>query len=130
MRRGAVNHSLEDALRYVRSEIDLSFTDILVLSCKLHLFKKLNFNAVPNISPGYGTLTHKMFGILERRDHLEDLGVDGRIILEWIIGKFGGSVWIGFIWLGTGISGGLCEHDNEPSGSLKGREFLDWLRGC
>jgi len=22
-----------------------------------------------------------------------------------------------------------CEHDNEPSGSIKGREFLDWLSG-
>jgi hypothetical protein len=22
---------------------------------------------------------------------------------------------------------GFCEHGNEPSGSIKGREFLDWL---
>jgi len=22
---------------------------------------------------------------------------------------------------------GFCEHGNEPSGSLKGGEFLDWL---
>jgi hypothetical protein len=26
-------------------------------------------------------------GKLERRDHLEDLGVDGKIILDWILGK-------------------------------------------
>jgi hypothetical protein len=25
-------------------------------------------------------------------------GVDGRIILEWILGKYGGRMWIGFIW--------------------------------
>jgi hypothetical protein len=22
---------------------------------------------------------------------------------------------------------GSCEHDNEPLGSIKGREFLEWL---
>jgi hypothetical protein len=26
--------------------------------------------------------------------------------------------------------GGLCEHGNEPSGSIKGGEFLDWLSDC
>jgi len=41
------------------------------------------------------------------RVHLEDLGVDGRIILEWILGKFGGRVWTEFIWLWIGTSGGL-----------------------
>jgi hypothetical protein len=30
-------------------------------------------------------------------DHLEDLGIDGKIILEWILGKYGGRVWTGFI---------------------------------
>jgi hypothetical protein len=29
---------------------------------------------------------------LKGRDHLKDLGVDGRIILEWILGKYGGRV--------------------------------------
>jgi hypothetical protein len=35
-------------------------------------------------------------------DHLEDLDVDGRIILEWILEKQGGKVW-----LSTGTSAGL-----------------------
>jgi hypothetical protein len=26
---------------------------------------------------------------LKRRDHLEDIGVDGRIILEWVLEKYG-----------------------------------------
>jgi hypothetical protein len=38
---------------------------------------------------------------------LEDLGVDGKIILEWILEKQGGKVWIGCIWLRIGTSGGL-----------------------
>jgi hypothetical protein len=34
---------------------------------------------------------HTIFwpGNLKVRDHLEDLGVDGRIILEWILWKYG-----------------------------------------
>jgi hypothetical protein len=43
--------------------------------------------------------TYNMLANLKGRDHLEDLGVDGRIILEWILGKQGGKVWAGCIWL-------------------------------
>jgi hypothetical protein len=63
---------------------------------------------------------------LNRRDHSEDRDIGGRkIILEWILRKFGGEVWIVFIWLKTGTLAGCCEHGNETSGSLKGGEFLD-----
>jgi hypothetical protein len=35
------------------------------------------------------------WGNLRERDHLEDLGVDGRIILRWIFRKWGGDMdWI------------------------------------
>jgi hypothetical protein len=44
---------------------------------------------------------------LKGSDHSEDLGVDGKIILEWILGKQGGKLWTGFIWVGIGTSGGL-----------------------
>jgi hypothetical protein len=30
---------------------------------------------------------------------LEDPDVDGKIILERILGKYGGKMWTGFIWL-------------------------------
>jgi len=44
---------------------------------------------------------------LSRRDHSGDPGIDGRIILEWILGKYCGRMRTGCIWLGIPISGGL-----------------------
>jgi hypothetical protein len=49
---------------------------------------------------------------------LGDFGVDGRVILNWLLKQAGGKMWIGFIWLGIGTS-------NEPSGSINCGEFLD-----
>jgi hypothetical protein len=52
---------------------------------------------------------HTVFWLenLKGRDHSEDLGVDGRIILEWILGKYGEKVWDGCIWIRIGTSGEL-----------------------
>jgi hypothetical protein len=36
-------------------------------------------------------------------------------------------MWIGFIWLWTGTVGGFCELGREPSGSIKGGNFLDYF---
>jgi hypothetical protein len=43
---------------------------------------------------------------LKGRDS-EDLGVDGRIILEYTLKKQFGSMRTGFIWLRIGTSGGM-----------------------
>jgi hypothetical protein len=40
-------------------------------------------------------------------EQLEDPGVDGRIILEWILEKRDGGAWTGSIWLRIGTDGGL-----------------------
>jgi hypothetical protein len=65
--------------------------------------------------------------ILKGRDFLEDLGVDGNIILKWILEKQGGMVRTGFIWLRIGTNGGTCEHGNGPKSCIKGVKFLTSL---
>jgi hypothetical protein len=44
---------------------------------------------------------------LKGRNHSEDLGVDERTILKWILWKQGGKLWTGFTCLRMGINGGL-----------------------
>jgi hypothetical protein len=74
--------------------------------------------------------TNFRLGNLRGGDHLEDLGVDGRIILRWIVRKWGEKVWTECIWLRWGPVAGCCEHGNELSGSIKGGKFLDQLSNC
>jgi hypothetical protein len=61
---------------------------------------------------------------LKERDHTEDLGVTEVIILEWILGKYGGKLWTRFMWLSVGTVEGFCEYGNGPSGSIIGEKFL------
>jgi hypothetical protein len=44
---------------------------------------------------------------LKGRDQCEDLGIDGRIILESIFRKLGRKAWTGCIWLRKRANGGL-----------------------
>ena len=47
------------------------------------------------------------WGNLKKGDHLEDLGVDGRITLKRTLKKENGKAFTGLIWLKIGPSGGL-----------------------
>ena len=46
------------------------------------------------------------WGKLKERVHLEDPGVDERIILRWIFRKWDVVVWTGLIWLRIGTVDG------------------------
>jgi len=48
-----------------------------------------------------------LVGKPEGKNHLEDPGIDGKIILEWILGILGGKVWTGSILLSIRTRGGL-----------------------
>jgi len=48
---------------------------------------------------GGDAYTGLWWGDLRSRDHLEDPGIDERIILRWIFRKFGVGVWTGSSWL-------------------------------
>jgi hypothetical protein len=54
---------------------------------------------------------------------LEDLGVDGRIILNLIFKNWDGGTSTESMWLRRGT--GCCEYGDEPSGSIKCGEFLE-----
>ena len=45
-------------------------------------------------------------GFVGQREHLENLGIYGRIILRWIFRNWGLGVRIGSIWLMIGKGGG------------------------
>jgi hypothetical protein len=48
-------------------------------------------------------------GNLKERDGLEDLGIDGTIILKCILKKWNWKAWTGFVWLRIGTGGGFHE---------------------
>jgi hypothetical protein len=62
---------------------------------------------------------------LRETDHLENRGVDGRIILRWIFRKWDVGAWTGSSWLRIGTGFGKCgKCCYETSGSIKCGNFL------
>jgi hypothetical protein len=54
-----------------------------------------------------------------KRDHMDDPGVDGRIILRWIFRRWDVCAWTGSIWLGYGQAAGICNRGNKLSCFIK-----------
>jgi hypothetical protein len=57
---------------------------------------------------------------LREKSILKDVGVDGKITLEWILREI---VWKDLHWIRTGV--GSCDNGNKPSVSIKVGEYLD-----
>ena len=53
------------------------------------------------------------WGNLNEREHLEDPGVGGWIILRWIFRKWEVELWTGSIWLRIERGVGTCECGSE-----------------
>jgi len=65
-------------------------------------------------------------GNLRERRHLEDPGVDGRIILRWIFRKWNvEGHGLDRADSGYGQVAGTCECGNEHLASIKCRKFID-----
>jgi len=58
--------------------------------------------------------TQFLWGDLRGRNHLENLGIDGRIKAKLIFKKWDGEAWNGLISLRIGT--GACECGNERAG--------------
>jgi hypothetical protein len=68
-----------------------------------------------------------LVGNSKGQNHKEDLNVDGKIILNWMLEKDWG-MWTGFIWPRIDTNVGSFEHGNESSGYIKYWEYLTPLR--
>ena len=66
-----------------------------------------------------------LVGNLKERNHLEDLGVDGRMTLKWKLNKQDARMCVSFIWLWRGTNCRLFSHGTELFSSIKCSEFLN-----
>jgi hypothetical protein len=60
---------------------------------------------VARMGEGRGVYTGVWWGNLREGNHWGDPGVDGRIILGWIVEKWDVGVWNGWSWLRIGTGG-------------------------
>jgi len=69
--------------------------------------------------------TEFWWGDLKSRDHLEDLSIDGGIILKFIFKKWVGRHGLDWCGSGQGQVAGTCECGNELPRSVKCGVFIE-----
>jgi hypothetical protein len=87
------------------------------ITCSLHIYIYIYIRAINKRRmrwTGHAARTEEIRNAytfwsenLKGGDHMEDLGVHEKIILEWILGRYGARVWTGCIWLIIETDGGV-----------------------
>jgi hypothetical protein len=101
---------------------------IICTVTKYHSGEQIKKNEMGGTCSTYGDrrCAYRVWWVdLREREHLQDLGVDGRILKKW-----NGQASTRLIWLRIVQVAGAYECGNEPSGCIKREEFLDQLRTC
>jgi hypothetical protein len=99
------NEVTGECRRLHNEELFSSYSTPIIIS-EIKSIRKRCIGQVAHI--GNSKAAHRIVvGNLRARDHLEDLGADGKIIQKWIL-RSGVREWIGLIWNRTGTGSG-CE---------------------
>jgi hypothetical protein len=71
-----------------------------------------------------------MLGKVKEKVDLEDIGIDGRILLEWTLKMWNGRTWTNLILLGQRQVLGCCVYGNGTSCFIKCGGFPEQPRNC
>ena len=78
---------------------------IIIYNCRSYR-EEWDARGMCNVWGKGGAYTGVWWGNLRERDHMEDSGVDGRIILRWIFRKGNAGAWTESSWRRIGTDGG------------------------